>query len=100
VYAQIPGSQDIGNGFHTFPCSATIPAIGFIFGDNDNGITITMSASSLNFGPVSSGSTTCLGSMVGNTPDANLWFLGDSFMRNVYTIFDYDNSQVGFATLV
>jgi len=31
--------------------------------------------------------------------DNTAWYFGDSFMRNIYTIFDYDNNQVGFATL-
>ncbi len=30
---------------------------------------------------------------------SNIWILGDSFMKNVYTAFDFDNNQVGFATL-
>ena len=30
---------------------------------------------------------------------SNVWILGDSFMKNVYTAFDFDHNQVGFATL-
>jgi hypothetical protein len=104
TYSQIPGSQDasstLGPGFYTFPCNADIPAITFTFGDSATGSAIiTMSASSFNYGPVSSGSSTCVGTMASTRAPGSAWGLGDNFMRNAYTIFDYDNNQVGFADL-
>lgn len=30
---------------------------------------------------------------------SNVWLLGDSFMKNVYTAFSFDDDTVGFATL-
>jgi Eukaryotic aspartyl protease len=102
-YAQIPGAEDarfnIGKGFYTFPCSATIPPISFNIGGKD----LPMSPSTLIFGPVTEGSTTCVGSIVGNLAFGDFgndfWVIGTSFMRNYYTIFDYDHKRVGFATL-
>ncbi|PFH32771.1 aspartyl protease ASP1 [Besnoitia besnoiti] len=32
-------------------------------------------------------------------PIGRAWILGDMFMRNIYTVFDYDNKQIGFARL-
>jgi Eukaryotic aspartyl protease len=106
VYSQITGSQEasgtLGPGFYTFPCSATIPPISFTFPGMASGstTTVTMSASSFNFGLLSPGSTTCVGSMVAFNENFAVWILGDGFMRNTYTIFDYDQNAVGFATLV
>lgn len=44
---------------------------------------------------------TCVGALVGTSdvPD-NAWIVGDTLMKNVYTVFDEANSRVGFATPV
>ena len=54
---------------------------------------------SFNLGEVSSG--TCVGALAGQDLGlgSNVWLLGDSFMKNVYTAFSFDESAVGFATL-
>ncbi|KAG8797102.1 hypothetical protein FRC20_005065, partial [Serendipita sp. 405] len=66
-YKKIPGSKDasstVGAGFYTFPCSATIPSVSFTIG----GKNLPMSASSVNFGPVSEGSSDCVGSIVADS---------------------------------
>jgi Eukaryotic aspartyl protease len=99
-YAKIPGSQDatstVGPGFYTFPCLAAIPRISFTIG----GKALDMSASSLILGPLKPRSSKCVGSIVADGSIANyFWMLGESWMRNYYTIFDYDSSRVGFADL-
>lgn len=30
--------------------------------------------------------------------ESTFWLLGDTFLRTVYTVYDYENSQIGFAT--
>ena len=59
-----------------------------------------MPASSLNFGPSSPDPSKCVGSIVANSQLGDIWIFGDNLMENTYTIFDYDNNQVGFADLV
>jgi cathepsin D len=97
-YDKIPGSApDTAKdpGLYTFPCNATLPTISFTIGGKD----LFLPASAFISGPIGNG-TFCIGSI---TPDdgqaSKFWILGYSFMRNYYTIFDYDNSRVGFATL-
>lgn len=41
---------------------------------------------------------TCLFGMVGLDTPQPMWILGDPFMRKFYTIFDYGNKRLGFAT--
>jgi cathepsin D len=56
---------------------------------------------SFNLGPTSEGSDQCIGALVGQNLGLgrNVWLLGDSFMKNAYTSFDFGTNQVGFATL-
>jgi cathepsin D len=43
----------------------------------------------------------CVGALAGQDLGLgnSVWLLGDSFMKNVYTAFSFDQSAVGFATL-
>lgn len=56
---------------------------------------------SFNLGRMEFGSDQCFGALIGCDMglDDNVWLLGDSFMKNVYTSFDFGTNQVGFATL-
>ncbi|OSD06723.1 acid protease [Trametes coccinea BRFM310] len=96
-YKNIPGSKlyDSANGFYSYPCNSAPSNVGFNWG----GKTWTISASNFNFGQVSS--TQCIGAIAGQDLGlgSNTWLLGDSFMKNVYSVFSFDKNSVGFATL-
>lgn len=98
-YSYIPGSMDasstVGAGFYTFPC-ASIPDVSVTF----SGISYTILAANLVFGTSPSDPTQCVGTVVASSVAQDFWIMGDAFMKNVYTCFDFDYNQVGFANLI
>ncbi|THH27059.1 hypothetical protein EUX98_g7124 [Antrodiella citrinella] len=97
-YAAIPGSTeyDTKNAMYSFPCDA-VPDVAFNWGGKDWAIT----ADNFNLGTETSGSSQCVGALSGQDLGlgAGVWLLGDSFMKNVYTVFDVSQNAVGFAEL-
>lgn len=101
-WAKVPGygtcSTSVcgSTGYYTYPC-ASPPSVSFTF----NGRKFPVSATDFNLGTTDSTGTTCVGAIVGTSsvPD-NAWIVGDTLMKNVYTVFDEANSRVGFATPV
>ncbi|GAB1520934.1 hypothetical protein RhiTH_004023 [Rhizoctonia solani] len=100
-WSKVPGSayclpRDCGTpGYFTFPC-ANAPSVSFTFG----GRKFPVAAEDFNVGTLSRNSSICVGAVaILNTPN-NTWVVGDAFMKNVYTVFDAEESRVGFATPV
>ncbi|KAG8856314.1 Type I transmembrane sorting receptor [Tulasnella sp. 330] len=100
LYASIPGSKDasstLGSGTYTYPCSTTLGSIALVIGSNS----YALNASDFNAGPVSSGSSTCVGGIFGDDSDPGLATIGDEFIKNWYSVFDYTNNRVGFAQAI
>ncbi|KAI0050652.1 acid protease [Auriscalpium vulgare] len=98
LYAQISGAKadsSLGSGFYSIPCSFDTP-LSVTFG----GTEFTIDPSTFNLGPVSDGSSTCVGGAVADDDISSaFWILGDVLLQNVYTKFDVGNQQIGFATL-
>ncbi|KIP07924.1 hypothetical protein PHLGIDRAFT_510777 [Phlebiopsis gigantea 11061_1 CR5-6] len=97
IHAKIPGaasaSRTIGQGFFTIPCNEIPTDVSFTIA----GKAFTLSADTLNFGQLEAGSTLCVSGIMG--ANEGFWILGDVFIRNFYTEFDFANERVGFATL-
>ncbi|KAH9894313.1 protease [Cubamyces lactineus] len=98
VYAAVKGSEvfDAETGFYSFPC-ATPPALAFTWG----GKSWDVNPANLDLGQKEPGSSQCVGALAGQDLGLgdNVWLLGDSFMKNVYTVFSFDKNAVGFAAL-
>ncbi|KAI0755204.1 acid protease [Daedaleopsis nitida] len=97
-WAGVKGSKvyDSEEGLYEFPCSS-VPSVAFSWG----GKSWSISADDMNLGQVSSGSSMCVGALAGSDLGlgSNVWLLGDTLMKNVYTVFSVDDNAVGFAQL-
>ncbi|KAE9403076.1 acid protease [Gymnopus androsaceus JB14] len=113
-WASVQGSAAVQQeeGFFSFPCSTSLNTT-ISFG----GTAWPISAADMNLGPVSQGSSDCLGgifdlSLGSNIPEGSgnpTWVVGDVFLKNVYTVFRGTTSSssgassgtpaVGFAQL-
>jgi len=95
-YKAIPGSRPINGspGMYGVPCNKVPKDITFTFGGKGYNLDPTW----FNLGYLQEDPSTCVGGIVGSD-GLRFWILGDLFMRNVYTAFDFANARVGFATL-
>ncbi|KAI0757033.1 protease [Daedaleopsis nitida] len=98
LYDAIPGSSlyDAYMGYYTIPCDASLSNVAFNWGGKD----WMISAENFNAGQVGEGFE-CVGAVVGKDfgLGKDTWLVGDSFLKNVYSAFSFDDNSVGFATL-
>jgi cathepsin D len=97
IFAQIPNSQpgtgDL-SGYYTYPCSTSV-TISMTFSSR------TWTINPADFLLMRSSNTMCVGaffslSLSGSAPT---WIVGDTFLKNVYSVYRYNPPSVGFANL-
>jgi len=88
LHAAIKGAQSSDGSTYTVPCTTTTP-LTFSFGSN------TYSVSSKDWvSPEVNG--VCTSNVYGMAVvDENSWLVGDTFLKNVYAVFDYDQKRIG-----
>ncbi|EIW85990.1 acid protease [Coniophora puteana RWD-64-598 SS2] len=92
-YSGVSGATDNGDGTYTVACDAALSGSITL-----GGTSFALAADTLVLESDESG--TCVGAVAANQNAAHdYWVLGDAFLRNVYSVFDFEKPQVGFATL-
>ncbi|PPQ73068.1 hypothetical protein CVT24_001613 [Panaeolus cyanescens] len=97
IFAQIPGSQP-GSGdfqnYYTYPCNTNVN-VSMNFGSKD------WSISPADFQLIQLSRETCLGAFFSLTTGSSApsWIVGDTFLKNVYSVFRYQPLSIGFAQL-
>ncbi|KAI0780262.1 aspartic peptidase domain-containing protein [Fomes fomentarius] len=103
IYGAIDGAQPLGGsmeGFWAFPCDTEVQ-ISIAFG----GKSWPISDADMNLGTVARGFCLggifdlSLGSNIGSGGGNPVWVVGDTFLKNVYSVFRADPPSVGFAQL-
>jgi len=99
IFSQIPGSQPAGSdyeGYWAFPCNTNIN-ISMTFGD---GPAWSINPADFVLARVNGGF--CIGAFFEldlSGTNAPSWIVGDTFLKNVYSVFRYSPPSVGFAAL-
>ncbi|KJA15228.1 hypothetical protein HYPSUDRAFT_48541 [Hypholoma sublateritium FD-334 SS-4] len=98
IFAQIPGSQaGTGNfeSYYTYPCDTEVN-VTLSFGGARS-----WTISPADFQLTRLTRTTCLGAFfeLSTGSSAPAWIVGDTFLKNVYSVFRYNPLAVGFAEL-
>jgi hypothetical protein len=87
LHALIPGTTTVNGETYYAPCSTTT-SVTFTFGGT------TYSVSSKDWlSPPANG--VCTSNIYGRAVIAGAWLVGDTFLKNVYAVFDIDQTRVG-----
>lgn len=87
LHGTIPGAKSSDGVTWTVPCTTTTP-LTFTF----SGVTYNVSSKDW-VGPMAN--SACTSNVYGHPVVDGEWLLGDTFLKNVYTVFDIDGNRVG-----
>lgn len=100
IYAAIPGAQAMTGsyaGYYEYPCSTSID-LKMTFGSFD----VHVTEADFNVGSYGSDDSMCTGGVYVQSLSSSSpiqWVVGDTLLKNVYTVYRYSPAAVGFATL-
>jgi cathepsin D len=103
-YSSIPGADKdflfsllSGTTVYSIPCNTTSATFDLSF--KIGGIDYPIHESDFYFlkAPLNTGGSFCIGSVMGSALD--FWLLGDTFLKNVYSVYRLEPPSVGFAKL-
>ncbi|KAJ9126646.1 hypothetical protein QFC24_001675 [Naganishia onofrii] len=100
-YAKIPGARTISvaglSGYFEYPCSTQI-ALSLQFGS----VSYAVSNGDFNLGQFTSNAQYCTGAIYAQNLGSQSpiqWIVGATFLKNVYSVFRYNPTAIGFAAL-
>ncbi|KAF8882702.1 aspartyl protease [Infundibulicybe gibba] len=103
IWKAVPGSQPVANmpGFWAFPCTTNV-SISLSFGSR----LWPINPIDMNLGPLFASPSLCLGAIfdlkesdTGGSSGNPGWVIGDTFLKNVYSVFRMTPPSIGFAQL-
>ncbi|CAG8540464.1 5742_t:CDS:1, partial [Cetraspora pellucida] len=93
IHNKIPGAVVVQNQF-CVPCNTTA-SVAFTFG----GVSYSIDSRDITFQPIGQDNLCVSGIAGGNIAGNDTWLVGDTFLKNVYSVFNIVDLTVGFANL-